>query len=153
MTVDFIGIGFGKCGTTWLADCLAEHPEVYIPKKEMGYFNEFISTDREFAPEKIPNMTALKPIEWYEKFFSQAPEGTIKGEFTPSYVLCSQARDKIRYNYPSVKLVVMLREPVTRTRSKWLHRKREHPAYYSSFARTIRENPDFYDESSYAYYL
>ena len=34
----FIGIGAPRCGTRWLAQCLAEHPEVSLPRKEVYFF-------------------------------------------------------------------------------------------------------------------
>lgn len=39
MFPDFIGIGAQKAGTTWLYQNLRVHPQVYIPKKELHYFN------------------------------------------------------------------------------------------------------------------
>ena len=34
--VNFIGIGVQKAGTSWLAEALNEHPEIYIhPKKNL----------------------------------------------------------------------------------------------------------------------
>ena len=37
---NFICIGAQRAGTTWLHDCLNEHPEVYVPeKKELHFFN------------------------------------------------------------------------------------------------------------------
>ena len=39
--INFIGIGVQKAGTSWLAKCLNEHPEIHIhPKKEAHYFNK-----------------------------------------------------------------------------------------------------------------
>ena len=45
-----LGIGAQKAGTTWLADYLSGHPDVYIPPmKELHYF------DFRFGPEFIPH--------------------------------------------------------------------------------------------------
>ena len=34
--INFIGIGVQKAGTSWLAKCLNEHPEIHIhPKKKL----------------------------------------------------------------------------------------------------------------------
>ena len=39
--MNFIGIGAQKAGTSWLASCLSEHPEICMhPKKEAHYFNK-----------------------------------------------------------------------------------------------------------------
>jgi hypothetical protein len=39
MFPDFIGIGAQKAGTTWLYQNLRAHPQVYMPRKELHYFN------------------------------------------------------------------------------------------------------------------
>ena len=45
---DFIGIGAGKAGTTWLHKNLQQHPSVWLPpQKELGYFKN--------KPMPIPN--------------------------------------------------------------------------------------------------
>lgn len=37
---DFLGIGGGRCGSTWLYDNLRKHPEVWMPpRKEIHYFD------------------------------------------------------------------------------------------------------------------
>ena len=36
--VNFIGIGVQKAGTSWLAKCLNEHPDIYIHKKKEAHF-------------------------------------------------------------------------------------------------------------------
>ena len=39
MFPDFIGIGAQKAGTTWLYQNLQAHPQIYMPRKELHYFN------------------------------------------------------------------------------------------------------------------
>ena len=40
MTIDFLGIGVQKAGTTWLWSALRSHPDVWMPhKKELHYFD------------------------------------------------------------------------------------------------------------------
>jgi len=41
--INFIGIGAAKSATTWVADCLRGHPDIYLPaEKELNYFNKFV---------------------------------------------------------------------------------------------------------------
>ncbi len=38
--IDFIGIGATKSGTTWIAQCLKEHPQICGSSiKEINFFN------------------------------------------------------------------------------------------------------------------
>ena len=38
MLPTFLGIGVQRAATTWLHDCLREHPDVFVPG-ELSYFN------------------------------------------------------------------------------------------------------------------
>ena len=40
---DFLGIGAQKAGTTWLYRNLRDHPQVWMPKKEVHYFDQKIN--------------------------------------------------------------------------------------------------------------
>jgi hypothetical protein len=40
---DFIGIGAQKAGTTWLYRNLRDHPQIWMPKKEVHYFDQRIN--------------------------------------------------------------------------------------------------------------
>ena len=42
MFPDFIGIGAQKAGTTWLHRNLQAHPQIYMPRKEVHYFDRKI---------------------------------------------------------------------------------------------------------------
>ena len=42
MSPDFIGIGAQKAGTTWLHRNLRVHPEIFMPRKEIHYFDRKI---------------------------------------------------------------------------------------------------------------
>jgi hypothetical protein len=51
MLPNFLVIGAQKTGTTWLAKCLGEHPDILVPEvKEVCFF------DRHFTP---PSLNAL----------------------------------------------------------------------------------------------
>ncbi len=39
--LDFVYVGAPRCGSTWLAAVLEEHPDVWIPhNKEIHFFND-----------------------------------------------------------------------------------------------------------------
>jgi hypothetical protein len=40
---DFVGIGAQKSGTTWLYRNLRDHPQIWMPKKEVHYFDQKIN--------------------------------------------------------------------------------------------------------------
>jgi Sulfotransferase family len=52
MHPDFLGIGAQKAGTTWLARNLQTHPQIYMPRKEVHYFDRKIK-DRSTALTRL----------------------------------------------------------------------------------------------------
>lgn len=94
---DFIGIGTRRAGTTWLSRCLQFHPQIYLPLKEVHFFDR---------PENWGRGTA-----WYEGLFRA--RGSRKcGEFTPHYLPHPQAADRIASVYPGTRLICCLRNPI-----------------------------------------
>jgi hypothetical protein len=114
--VDFIGIGSGKCGSTWLYDNLVKHPEICDRNlKELNYFSDLYERH---------------PISWYESQFADCASNMKKGEFSVTYISHPEAAERIRRHYPEVRLLAILRNPVKRAFSNYLHsiRKGDIPA-------------------------
>ena len=104
MLPSFLGIGVQRSATTWVHNCLKEHPGVYVPEeKELRFFDE--NYERGFA--------------WYEKYFETSSEGQVVGEITPNYFNVPDALARISEHLPEVKLFVIFREPVSRARSAY----------------------------------
>ncbi len=118
---DFLVVGAEKCGTTWLADMLRQHPDVFIPvEKEVHYFNRRFSD----FPE-IENFNFDKPIEWYFEFFAGAGAGQKIGEACPAYLWDETAAARIHDFEPRLKILMLLRNPAERTYSAyrfWMQR-------------------------------
>lgn len=103
---DFIVAGMMRCGTTSLSAWLRHHPQVFLTGvKEIHYF------DRHY--DEGPG--------WYAEHFRQATDAQVAGEATPNYVYDAAALDRIRGDLPDVRLVLLLRDPVERAYSHYLH--------------------------------
>lgn len=118
---NFLIVGAEKCGTTWLADMLRQHPRAFIPaEKELHYFN------RQFSDfPDIKNLNFDKPRAWYLKFFSAAKESQIIGEACPAYLWDNFAAVRIHDFDPALKILILLRNPAERTFSAyrfWMQR-------------------------------
>jgi hypothetical protein len=122
--VNFIGIGVQKAGTSWLAEALNEHPEIYIhPKKEAHYFNK-----EKFYINKFH----------YEWTFKNKNE-KIVGDITPAYIYEENVAEKIHKYNPDVKMIIILRDPTDRCLSQ----------YKMEMTRgTIEENSGLWDAFS-----
>lgn len=113
----FMIIGAAKAGTTVLYDYLRQHPEIYFPKvKEPHFFD----VDANY----------IKGLDnYYQEYFSENYKMLIQGEATPSYLRQYERvipRIKLAYESDSPKFIVVLRDPVERAYSHYLHRRRVH---------------------------
>jgi hypothetical protein len=105
---DFVGIGVQKAGTSWLYECLLDHPRIWgPPKKELRYFDNEKNYD--------------KGANWYQQWFANAPTLAVIGEFTPGYCAHPAAAERMDAFFDDVRLLVSLRDPVDRLLSQVRH--------------------------------
>ena len=117
--VSFIVAGAQKGGTSALDAYLREHPELCLPRRQKEL--HFFDTDANFA---------VDPVDYtpYHANFDPHPPQRLLGEVTPAYMYWPTAAERIaRYN-PAMKLMLVLRNPITRAFSQWnmarqLHRE------------------------------
>ena len=107
MKPNYICIGVQKGGTTSLINYLNLHPEIYMARGEKHFF------DRELPRGELSD----EDIKKYEESFKTTK--TIVGEKTPSYCYLRYAIDRI-YDYDkNMKLIIILREPISRAFSHY----------------------------------
>jgi len=141
--IDFIGIGAPKSGSTWLFNCLGLHPRICLSvPKEIKYFNHIDYTKyiRNFQDDNLVNKNHYKPLSWYERCFKHCHQGSIKGEFTPSYLFDDKAPFLIRKNFPDIKLIACLRNPIDRAYSSYWGRTNYTKKGKLSFEEAIKED-------------
>ena len=121
---DFFLIGAPKAGTSALHSALALHPHLFMsPVKEPKYY---MCGDSPPPAYKGPG-DAHSNQEWvwqrerYLRLFDGAPRGALRGESTPFYLYNRDARRRIAADRPDAKLIVVLRDPVDRAYSNWMH--------------------------------
>jgi hypothetical protein len=127
MLPNFLIIGAQKAGTTWLAKCLGEHPDVFIPEiKEIYYF------DRHYD----------KGLAWYEAYFEPWSGEKAVGEGTVGYIRSTTSPGRIHDTLgDDVKLIASLRHPVERAYSAYrMHLSRGEIPYAMDFATFVRED-------------
>ncbi|MGH8799371.1 MAG: sulfotransferase domain-containing protein [Casimicrobiaceae bacterium] len=101
--------GTQKGGTTALASYLFEHPEVCTPTvKEVHFFDN----EENFQSS---------PIDYarYHRYFRPVARKRLLCDATPIYMYWNAAPLRIRQYNPSMKLIMLLRNPVTRAYSHW----------------------------------
>lgn len=156
--VDFIGIGAAKSGTTWVADMLNAHPDIYMSEpKEVRYFNELNGISLKYAYKDRMNKNFGKPLSWYRKHFQHISSNKIKGEFTPSYIVDKKAPIMIKKYFPNVKLIVSLRNPIDRAYSYYWQTKYMHRVEERTFEEALDKEALYIENGMYfkhiQYYL
>jgi len=121
---DFLLVGAPKAGTTALHGALAEHPELFLSRvKEPKYY---LCGDSPPPAYRGPG-DAHSSQEWiwqrqrYLDLFQDAGGDQVAGESTPFYLYHRDARRRIAADLPRAKLVAVLRDPVDRAYSNWMH--------------------------------
>lgn len=106
---DFIFVGASKSGSSWLHNYFARHPDIFVPTaKDIYFFKDYYD----------------KGTDWYEAFFNPAPSGQVAGEICHDYLHNPEAIARIAADYPDVKLICSLRQPVDRAISTYLYAAR-----------------------------
>jgi hypothetical protein len=121
---DFLIIGAPKAGTTALHHALAQHPEVFTTTpKEPKYW---LCGDAP-APHWRGPGDAHSQQEWiwrrrdYEALFEPAGDSQARGESTPFYLWSWPAQRRIAEHLPDVRLIAVVRDPIDRAYSNWMH--------------------------------
>lgn len=106
---DFLILGAQKAGTTSLAGWLSAHPRCWIaPEKEVHYFD----------------LGYENGDDWYRSRFQNAPSTSCAGEATPYYLFHPGCAARITAALPEVRLIAILRNPVERAVSGYMHAAR-----------------------------
>ncbi len=123
---DFLVIGAPKAGTSALHAALAAHPQLFLstPKEPKYFLTDGRPPTR--ATQRGPG-DAHSAREWiwhregYERLFDAAPAGTLCGESTPFYLWDRGAHRRIAATVPDARLIAVVRDPIDRAYSNWMH--------------------------------
>ena len=102
----FLCVGAQKAGTTTLQKLLWHHPKIHLPaKKEIHFFSLHYD----------------KGLDWYGNQFLGATDKSCVGEITPYYLFHPYAAERIFNSLGSIKIIILLRDPVSRAISHYGH--------------------------------
>ena len=135
---EFIFIGPDKSGSTWIHDVLTWHPDIYVaPSKELEFFDRYYH----------------RGLDWYLGYFQDAGRNhRVIGEVCHSYLFSVEACARIQQNFPKMKLLVCLREPVARAFSSYLYMIKQ-GRLSCSFAEAVDDVEELIDHGYYARHL
>jgi hypothetical protein len=148
---DFLIIGAAKAGTTTLYKYLCRHPQIYQPVKQ----------DTVYVPQKPysykePNFFGCddnyaKGIEYYALLFNRVQDHQLCGEASTDYTKYPQfpnSAARIAHHLPDVKLIYIMRHPVERAYSYYIHLGRG-SKYKETFEEHIHRTSISLDGSNY----
>ncbi|KAL2100907.1 hypothetical protein ACEWY4_002668 [Coilia grayii] len=115
-------IGVKKGGTRALLEFLRVHPDIRAVGAEPHFF------DRNYD----------KGLEWYRDLMPKTVEGQITMEKTPSYFVTREVPARIHAMSSDTKLIVVVRDPVTRAISDYTQTRSKKPDIPSFESLTFR---------------
>lgn len=113
---NFLVIGAQKAGTTWLLHTLRRHPDVFMPPKEIHFFDK----DENYR----------RGLSWYRQFFEGVEDESAIGEKTPDYCWTNtegaeghlpDVHRNVHDVLPDARLIFIVRNPVDRAVSAVNH--------------------------------
>ena len=132
---DFIVAGGMRCATGWIRQCLIEHPDIYMPRREPHFF------DRNYE----------LGIERYPAFFSSYGGEKMIGEKTATYFHYRDTPSRMVEVNPDVKVIICLRDPIERMFSHYSMFAESDPALKEAgFVKSMLPGSDFLNWSLYA---
>lgn len=137
--IDFCVIGAQKCGTTNLAEHLSNHPDVGFCKEKEPHF---------FSKSK----DVKSNIDSYHELYDLKSGKKIYGEASTSYSFVDEYPDTAKrifeYN-PNMKIIFIVRDPVSRIESHYNHRLRKGYVHGGEPVEEISKLDDFVQRGQY----
>ncbi|PWG16157.1 sulfotransferase domain-containing protein [Salibaculum griseiflavum] len=136
-------IGVAKCGTTTLAEYLGRHSEIKIAKgKEVHFFDVNECVDRGY--------------DYYHKIFG--PKLKVNIDATPAYIrreiYLKRLHDYYHFHNLTPRIIILVRNPVDRAISHYLHRYRtghESAAFFKIIKDQMKNG--FHDHDEWDQYV
>ena len=132
----FLCVGGAKCGTTSLYEYLRDHPQVFLPdQKELHYFSHLdLMANMNGPGTRWALESVITSEDDYLSRFASARSDQILGDISPSYLNSPRAAEAIAAKVPDARIIILLRNPVDRMFSQYMHLR-----------RAAREDLDFED--------
>ena len=130
-------IGASKCGTTWLANRLARHPNIFVPATKEPNFLLFEQEGRcldslELNDAQRHRLGSIEPtaleramyehsattVDAYTRLYAEA-DAPIRIDASVRYLYSERAAGRIARWPLQTKLLVILRDPIERMWSQW----------------------------------
>jgi len=130
---NFIAVGVGRSGTTWLHEMLAGHVGLPYGVKETDFFLRNYGNG----------------IDWYKSFFRHCAPGQPIVEICPTYFSSAEARQRMKLHIPDCRIICTFREPVERAYSHY-KLMRHNVWTRASFEEVVSRSQEIAEMNQYA---
>lgn len=100
MLPQFVILGAQKAGSTFIFECLKEHPQLYMPRFETEFFEDPFYN--------------LNQIDELETLFEKCRIDQLRGIKRPDYLARPECPARLKLHLPQAKFIVVIREPIAR---------------------------------------
>ncbi len=123
---NFLVVGAAKSGTTSFFHYLNQHPDIYIPEvKECRFFSQLPKDFNGLGAEFFPNSGITDEKEYFELFkgYKDKVCGDISNDYL--YYYKESIKNIKKYLNNDVKIIIILRNPIDRAYSNYMHAVRD----------------------------
>lgn len=129
----FVVAGTQKAATTWLYECLREHPSVFVSTPKELHF---------FCPKgECWKSRADLGMDWYLSRFPSGPFSAW-GELSVDYMYYREVARTLAASNPDIRVLFVLRDPVDRAYSAYWMNRRNKPDM-PPFRDYVRDDSQF----------
>ncbi len=138
-------VGAAKSGTTSLHNYLMQHPKIFMSQHKEPHF----LINQEIGINRIHK--AVLDINDYKNLFANTSSFKYRGESSVMYLpfFNISIKNIRKYLDKSVKIIIMLRNPVDRAYAGYLHNLRYNPSENFSFEEALERSEDRYHSDLY----
>ncbi len=138
----FVVAGAPKSGTTALYHWLGQHPEVYMAPNKQPHFFAGLSPTFRGPGDELLNRDLVRDASAYLALFAPGARARARGEASPFYLHhAARTARRLAAEVPDCRVVVLLRDPVERAYSGYLHLVRD-GRESASFAEALEREED-----------
>lgn len=140
---NFIVIGAPKSGTSSIYSYLRQHPDIFMSSPKEPHFFVY-QADNKIEGRGPGDANTLQRVFFtdpnrYQALFQEGADKPARGEASAMYIYYPATPQRIKSAIPDVKLIAILRNPVERAYSSYLHMVREERETCSSFEAALQE--------------
>ena len=141
---DFFVVGAIKAGTTALYHYLGQHPGIALPHRQEPNFFAFKGQVVDFrGPGNSPapiNRTSVTDSSSYEQLYGRVGERVV-GDISPVYLYWPATVKNMRKYAPNAKIIMILRNPIDRAFSSYMHLLRDDREPLGDFRAALDAEP------------